>query len=320
MAGWGKLPTPETPTIGAILDGYAADRKGNTERPLHSPAALEACCKALRRHLGDLGPELLTKPRCRLYARQRRAEGYEVGPPAARRRKPVSDGTIIRELCALRAALKWAKAEKWLAEVPYVEVPGAPPPRDRWLTRAEAAGLAGGCGDFHIKLFVMLGLHTAARRAAILTLTWDRVDLNAGRIDYGTGRGNKGRVRSVPIAAELMAHLIPARDLAQSDFVVEFAGAPVKSVLTGFRAACRRAGLAGVTPNVLRHTAATWMAQDGVPMWEIAGYLGHKDVRMVERVYGHHSPEHLKAASGAIGRVSSPIGEVSVRVRKRKTQ
>ena len=319
-AGWGKAPAPETPTIGAFLDGYRADRAGNTEKVLHSPTALDACCKALKRHLGDLGPELLTKQRCRLYARERRAEGYEVGPPSARRRKPVSDGTIIRELCTLRAAFKWGVSEKWLVKPPYVEVPAAPPSRDRWLTRAEAASLAAGCGDFHVKLYVLLGLHTAARRAAILTLTWDRVDLEAGRIDYGTGRGNKGRVRSVPIAAELMAHLIPARDLAQSDFVVEFAGGQVKSVKTGFRAACRRAALAGVTPNTLRHTAATWMAQDGVPMWEIAGYLGHKDVRMVERVYGHHSPEHLRAASGAIGRVSSPLGEVTIRVKKQKTQ
>jgi integrase len=142
------------------------------------------------------------------------------------------------------------------------------------------------------------------------------VDLGGGRIDYGTGRGNKGRVRSVPISAELMATLRAAQQLATSDDVVEFARERVGSVRTGFTAACRRARLAGVTPHTLRHTAATWMAQSAVPMWEIAGYLGQKDVGMVERVYGHHSPEHLRTASTAIGRVSPTLAEVTIRVKK----
>ena len=317
-AGWGKEAPPEAPSIGAILDAYQHDRLNNTERPIHSPATMKACITALRRHLGDLPPDLLTKQRCRHYTRQRREEGYEVGPKDARRRKPVAAGTIIRELVTLRAAFKWAVDEKWLAVAPYVEVPHAPEPKDRWLTREEAGRLVEGCGDFHVRLFVLLGLHTAARTAAILGLTWDRVDLDAGRLSYGTGRGNKGRARDVPINAELMAHLQAARELAQSDFVVEFAGGPVQSVKTGFRAACRRAGLSGVSPHTLRHTAATWAMQQGVPAWEVAGLLGHSDVAMVERVYGHHSPEHLRKAAGAIGRVSSPIGEVSIRVKKAK--
>lgn len=319
-AGWGKEAPPEAPSIGFILDGYERDRTSNNEKPLHSPGTLKACCAALRRHLGDLLPELLTKPRCRLYVRQRREEGYEVGPKEARRRKPVASGTIIRELVTLRAAFRWAMHERWIAAEPYVEVPAAPPSRDRWLTREEAERLVEACGDFHVRLFVLLGLHTAARSAAILGLTWDQVDLNAGRLSYGTGHGNKGRARDVPINAELMAYLQAARELAQSDYVVEFAGGPVKSVKTGFRAACRRARLTGVSPHTLRHTSATWAVQARVPMWEVAGLLGHTDVRMVEKVYGHHSPDHLRAAAGAIGRVSSPIGEVSHRVKKVKTQ
>lgn len=316
-AGWGKAPPPEQASIGQILDAYQADRETNTERPLHSPATLRAAIASLKRHLGDLPPELLTLQRCRLYARERRAEGFEVGPKDARRRKPVSPGTIIRELAGvLRPALEWAVAEKWIPAAPPVEVPAAPEPRERWLTRAEAGRLVEGCGDFHVRLFVLLALHTAARSAAILGLTWDQVDLDAGRISYGTGRGNKRRPRAVPISAELRAHLEAARELAQSDFVVEFAGAPVRSVRTGFRAACRRAGLTGVTPHALRHTAATWAMQDGIPAWEVAGLLGHSDVAMVERVYGHHSPEHLRRASGAIGRVTSPVGEVTIRVKK----
>jgi len=55
-----------------------------------------------------------------------------------------------------------------------------------------------------------------------------------------------------------------------------------------------------VVPYTLRHTAATWMAQAGVPLWEIAGFLGHADTRMVERTYAHHHPEYQRRAAAAI--------------------
>ncbi len=64
---------------------------------------------------------------------------------------------------------------------------------------------------------------------------------------------------------------------------------------------------------ILRHTAATWMAQKGVLMWEIAGLLGNT-VEVVTRTYAKHSPEHLRRATEAIGdvEVAAPV----VRVRK----
>src|ERR1700733_6042248 len=56
---------------------------------------------------------------------------------------------------------------------------------------------------------------------------------------------------------------------------VEFNGKPVLSVKKGFRSAVRLAGLPGkVTPRTLRHTAATWLMQRGVPIREAAGFLG----------------------------------------------
>jgi hypothetical protein len=40
--------------------------------------------------------------------------------------------------------------------------------------------------------------------------------------------------------------------------------------------------------------------QAGVDKWEAAGYLG-MSVEMIDRVYGHHHPEHLRQAALAIG-------------------
>jgi integrase len=80
---------------------------------------------------------------------------------------------------------------------------------------------------------------------------------------------------------------------------IEFNGKPIASVKTGFARAVRRAGLSSeggrVVPHTLRHTAATWLMQRGVPMWQAAGYLG-MSTDILDRVYGHHSPDHLKGA------------------------
>jgi hypothetical protein len=112
IAGRATPAPPSIPTISAIIDGYLADRK----QVVRGYATLENCTKSLKRHLGDLQPDHLTKERVRFYRRRRAIEGYEVGPAKARRRKPVKDGTILRELVTLRAALKWAQHEKWITE------------------------------------------------------------------------------------------------------------------------------------------------------------------------------------------------------------
>jgi integrase len=64
----------------------------------------------------------------------------------------------------------------------------------------------------------------------------------------------------------------------------------------------RLAGLTGrVTPHTFRHTAATWLMQNGVSMWRAAGFLG-MSVETLDRVYGHHHPDYLSDAAEAIGR------------------
>ena len=68
----------------------------------------------------------------------------------------------------------------------------------------------------------------------------------------------------------------------------------------GIASAAERAGLEGVTPHVLRHTAAVWMAEAKTPMTEIAQYLGHSDSRITERVYARFSPDYLAGAAAAL--------------------
>ena len=283
---------PDEPVLAQIIAAYLADK---TPR-VAAPETLRHACSALTRHLGELQPSHLTKERCRAYYRDRHKEGYQ--SPGAKSRKPVSAGTVIRELVTLRAALRWGIMEKWITAEPYVEMPPTPPARDRWLTRQESIRLLSAIQAPHVYLFVMLGLHTAARAGAIFELTWDQVDLASNRINLGRGRGNKRRA-IVPINGPLRDALLEARTGATSPFVIEHGGKAVASVRTGLAAACRRAKIRSVTAHALRHTAASWMVQAGVPLEKVAAYLGNT-VAIVEKVYGHHAPEWLDEASKAL--------------------
>jgi integrase len=100
-----------------------------------------------------------------------------------------------------------------------------------------------------------------------------------------------------------MAHLRRwERKGISQKFVVEWNGNPVRRINKSFRTARKIAGLdSDVVPHVLRHTAATWLMQRGIDIWEAAGYVG-MSAETLERVYGHHHPRHLENARTAITR------------------
>ena len=144
-------------------------------------------------------------------------------------------------------------------------------------------------------------MKTAGRVSALLELTWDRVNLDTRRIDLrdpDRPRTRKGRAR-LPINDWLLPALQEAKTAAVSPYVIEWGGMRVNSVKKGIAAAARRAGVK-CSPHVLRHTAAVWMAESGVPMSEVAQYLGHTDSRTTERVYARFSPEYLQGAAQAL--------------------
>ena len=283
IAGFEDPPPPPGPTLAQILDAYARDR---IPEGIASPDTLRNSCKQVTAILGGIEPWHLSQATVRRYAKARQAEG----------RRPA---TVLRELGTLRAALHWAVRERWIDRAPVFRMPLAvPAARDRWLTKAEAGCLLAACTAPHLRLFVLLALTTAARRQAIAELTWDRVDLDAGLIDYGPGRRRKRRA-IVPITDRLAEALAQARGVATTDYVVEFRVRPAGNLKKSFAAACTRASLIGVTPHTLRHTAATWMVIDGVPLEEVARFLGTTKA-MVEEVYGKHSPEYLRRAAKAL--------------------
>ena len=162
--------------------------------------------------------------------------------------------------------------------------------------------LANACKAPHLTLFVPLANGTAGRAAAILGLTWDRCDFERSKIlleDPEITTPHKGRA-VVPMTKTLRLRLLEARAGAMSDFVIEWAGQRVGSVKKGLATASKAAGLKHVHPHMLRHSAAVRQAEQGVPIEEIASYLGHSNPKVTRDIYARFSPEALSKGAAAL--------------------
>ncbi|MFC3179360.1 tyrosine-type recombinase/integrase [Cypionkella sinensis] len=75
--------------------------------------------------------------------------------------------------------------------------------------------------------------------------------------------------------------------------VIEYRGQSIGRVHKGFGAVVEGAGLEGrgITPHIMRHSAMTWLMQAGEDIYKVAGFAGHKDIKMIVQRYGHHHPD-----------------------------
>lgn len=222
-------------------------------------------------------------------------KGYTAKRPHCR---PI---TIRNELAVIRAALNFAQKKNRIDKAPFIQMPKLAPSTIGHLSRAEFRRLLDGARRPHVKLFMQLAVATGARTNAILDLTWSQVDFDRGIIHLNPrDRVQTSKYRAVvPMNDQIREALLEAKQGSLSEWVIEHGRDKVGSIKKGFAEAARRSGLK-VTPHMLRHTSAVWQAEAGVPIYEIAKFLGHSDSRITERVYARFSPEFLKSGANAV--------------------
>lgn len=247
---------------------------------------------------------------CRRYATTRRTTH---GCPEGESR-PVSPATVRRELGTLQAAINYCHHEGHILAAPVVTLPDKTAPRERYLTRQEAARLIWtayrGHKAAHIAHFILIGLYTGTRKDALLRMGFEPnsiggwFDLERGimyRMAEGERETNKRRAPA-PIPRKLLGHLRRWRAHG-ARWGVEYQGARVGDIKRGFAKAACAAGLEDVTPHTLKHTAITWALQGGADKWHVAGFFS-TSIETIERVYGHHAPDHMESAKDALDGVS----------------
>lgn len=287
---------PSQIPVADVLSLYAKDKAKGHARPHETALRMGAL-------LSFFGGDTLADvngQRCRAYAAQRS-----------------TDAAARRELEDLRSAVNHHRREGLCSEIIEVVLPERRPPRERWLTRDEAARLLWaawrGQKRRHVARFILVGLYTGTRASAIcgaaLKPTPGRGWLDTERgIFYRRPAGKretKKRQTPVPLHGRLLAHIRRwVRVGAARSSVVEYEGEAVLTVRKGFAGAVQAAGLEGkVTPHVLRHTSATWLMQGGADLLEAAQLLAMTP-QLLLSTYGHHHPQHLAGALKAFDRVS----------------
>ena len=301
---------PDQIPIADVLTLYLMDVAPNHSRPEETKGRI----RELDKFFGERMLSYVTGETCRAYVAQRS-----------------TDAAARRELEDLRAAINYHRRENLHDKIVSVVLPHERVPRDRWLTRSEAARLLRAAWRYrevqkgnvtgrrsrqHVARFILVALYTGTRASAVCgaalqpTPRHGWIDLERG-VFYRRPRGEretKKRQPPVPLPGQLLAHLRRWKRQGRR-FAVEWNGEPVKSIRKAFAGAVKDAGLGeDVIPHTLRHSAATWLMQSGTDMWQAAGFLG-MTVEMLSARYGHHHPDHLSGATRAFKRHREALAE-----------
>lgn len=234
---------------------------------------------------------------------------------------PPAAATVLRYMMVLSHAFTVAVDElRWTETNPVKSMrrrPKAKNGRVRYLNDTERLALLRACREStstHLFIVVVLAMFTGMRRSEILGLQWKhitffRTDSYAKAI---LGKTKNGDARSAMIAGGAYGLLLEKMEAAADDELErassllfpspEKPNAPV-DIRTPWENALKRSQITDFRFHDLRHTAASYLAQDGTSIQEIAAVLGHKSTRMAER-YAHLTPER---SDEVVRRMSSRI-------------
>lgn len=151
-------------------------------------------------------------------------------------------------------------------------------------------------------LVVLMLYATGIRRAEISGLTVDRLDLDGGVMRV-TGKGDRDRM--IPLAPKLRERLewylsVKNREIictADRNYLFlsnrggRLTGGDVYRIVTGILG---EAGVQGKrSPHILRHTFATHLLNEDVPICAIQELLGHSSLSSTQ-IYTHNTIEKIK--------------------------
>lgn len=219
------------------------------------------------------------------------------------KRGPLSGPTLNRYTVALSAVFTWAIRQR-IAPRNFVNpvraVPAYPESegRVRFLSDDERERLLAACRASkwdRLWLLVMLAITTGARRGELVGLRWRDVDLQ--RRVASVARTKNGDPKVMPLVPVVMEELQRFANGAKPECLV-FPGRLRAQHPMAFedrwQQALKAARVQRFRWHDLRHTCASYLAQQGASLLEVADVLGHKTVRMAAR-YSHLSSGHRAA-------------------------
>jgi len=227
--------------------------------------------------------------------------------------RAISTSTVGKVLGLLRAMLRVAHDEGWIAVVPKVRVPREPKRDYQWIRTSaeleaflEAARVRGAEYPGLFELYATAA-YTGMRQGELAGLRWERVDFANRLITVAASYGEATKtddIRYVPIFDVLLPVLKGWREQRAHDELVfvnqwgNMLSNGSKAFRVIFHETLAAAGVSRIRFHDLRHTfASRWMLRGG-DLFKLQKILGHKSMAMTLR-YAHLAP---KAFAGDLGR------------------
>lgn len=204
--------------------------------------------------------------------------------------------TVAKEISVLKHCLRLAVEWCELNQNPAAgaRLPQLPQGRTRYLTPGELKAALESAPEW-LRAPMAFAACTGVRRGEMLALRWMDVDLKNRRLYLRETKN--GALRILPIPESALSVLRSLPEGQAGDLVFDGVDPAQLSVYT--KRVFKRLGIPDASFHTLRHTAASWMVQQGVDLYAVGQILGHKTPRMTQR-YAHLSPDYM---AGAVGKL-----------------
>jgi integrase len=227
--------------------------------------------------------------------------GKEKSYPSRHTRSPA---TVNRYLSTLSHLFTVALRDWRLVErhpVKSVRKDSEPRARVRFLTDRERRQLLLACKKSKwpsLHFLVLLAISTGARRGELINLKWNDINLSSARPEIYVRKTKNGDPRLLPVVGSTLelARALKRRRAHGSPYVFVAANEQNKPYYffdAHWYRALKEAGLEDFRFHDLRHTCASYLANGGASILEVADVLGHRTLRMTLR-YMHLTSSHKR--------------------------
>ncbi len=202
-------------------------------------------------------------------------------------------GTVNRYLSAMRSAWNWGRAaglvpqeQAWPSRLLLTEPKG----RVRYLSDAELARLlaAASAQSATMHAAILLSIGCGIRQSELRRLRWADVDLDKQRIRVLLTKNSESRQIYLPATAADALRVLKRGPVLGQTVIADETGQPVAKEWVEYRWRLIRAAAAlqDFRWHDLRHSCASFLAQQGATLLEIGSVLGHRSPSVTQR-YAH---------------------------------
>lgn len=209
--------------------------------------------------------------------------------------KSLSATTINKFKSAASIVFNYARRQYDLPDNPTKHIPSLPEPRGRtrYLSDSEKDRLFAATRLSNwdkLYLIVLLAITTGARKGELTNLKWSDIDFNRQLAYVSTTKNGEPKVLPLTDSAITELQRLNKQDNSLVFDSVVKPGRPY-CFTKPWKKALKEADIEDFRFHDLRHTCASYLAQNGASLLEIADVLGHKQIQMTAR-YSHLCVEH----------------------------